>query len=110
MVTAYEHLNVIYPVTFTPTAAPVTFVGLAKIGNAAMAGIVIASLMFAFLMALLLYTVVRRIGRQNKETNLIQKYVLSGKPEPLGESVAMPISLKDTDLDKLEYIGDTAKI
>ena len=109
IVTAYEHLNVIYPVTFSPTSAPITLVGLARIGNAEMAGIIIASLMFAFLVALLMYHAVRHVGRINKETNLIQKYAFTELPEPIGEN-PLPISLKDSDLDKIEYIGDTAKI
>lgn len=111
IVTAYEHLNVIYPSTFTPTAAPVTVVGLGKLGSAELAGVVIAALMFGFLIILIMYTVIRRVGRKNRENNLMKKYSFANSMQeayPIEKEVQF--TLKDSDLDKLEYVGDTAKI
>lgn len=109
----YEHQAVIYPATFSPSAAPVSMTALARLGSAEMAGIIIAALMLTFMLALALYTVIRHVGKINKEQNLVKKYSFSRPaPEPLvpQDNAVVPFTLKDSDLDKLEYVGDTAKI
>jgi len=109
--TTYEHLNVIYPSTATPTGSPVTMQTLGKLGNAEMAGVIIAALLLTFMLALTLYTVVRRIGKVNKEQNLVKKFSFANSMQAeYPKEKAVQFTLKDADLDKLEYVGDTAKI
>jgi hypothetical protein len=104
-------MDVIYPSTPSPTGSPVSLQTLGKLGNAELAGVVIAALLLTFMLALTLYTVVRHVGKVNREKNLVKKFSFANSMQAeYPKEKAVLFTLKDTDLDKLEYVGDTAKI
>jgi hypothetical protein len=74
-----------------------------------MAGILVAALLVVFIVSLAMYTSVRYMGKRKRENNLAANK-LAGFSSKLDVDKTMFFTLNDAELDKLEYVGDTAKI